>query len=89
VAPRQQAKTEESSMSAITPITTMAQLDAIDSDECVAGYMAGYNNQPNYTRTGQAYWHGYMNGQADKGYMPISEEQRELARVFTARSSNH
>lgn len=73
----------------IEPITTLEQLDAIDSDACVKGYMAGFSNQPDYTQRDKSYWHGYMNGQADKGHMPISTEQRELARAAAARWRNH
>ncbi len=72
----------------MTPITTLAKLSAIDSDDCVDGYKAGFNNTPDYTRRGH-YWHGYMNGQVDAGHMPISNEQRELARVVVASWHNH
>ena len=62
------------------PITTQAQLDALDSDLIVAGYRAGFRNVPDYTQREQAYWHGYLNGQVDGHHMPISREQMLLAR---------
>lgn len=71
---------------AFEPITTLEQLDALDPDEIVAGYRAGFSNQPDYTQRSQAYWHGYMNGQVDKGYMPISPEQCALARAYVEAS---
>ena len=68
-----------------TPITTVKQLDSLNEETLVRGYLAGYNNTPNYTETDQAYWHGYLNGQCDGKHMPISEEQRALARAFVDR----
>lgn len=65
---------------AFKKITTLEQVDALDEELLVAGYRAGLSSQPDYTHKDQAYWHGYMNGQCDRGLMPLSEEQRELAR---------
>lgn len=70
-------------------ITTVKQLDALNVDRMVAGYRAGFKNTPNYTERDQAYWHGYLNGQADGGFMQNSIEQQELARVVVARSRAH
>lgn len=64
---------------AFKPITTEADLDALDQDLIVAGYRAGFHNTPDYTQRDQAYWHGYMNGQVDGHHMPISREQEVLA----------
>ena len=61
-------------------VTTVKELDALDGDLIVAGYRAGFSNTPNYTQRDKAYWHGYMNGQVDGKHMPISNEQRQLAR---------
>jgi hypothetical protein len=61
------------------PVVTRAQLDALDTDLIVKGYYAGFRNAPDYTQRDQAYWHGYMNGQVDGGFMPISREQQMLA----------
>lgn len=63
---------------AIKPITTAAELDALDTDDCVRGYMAGRKQQPDYTQRGQAYWHGYLNGCVDGGHMQPSAEQMAL-----------
>lgn len=65
-------------------ITTMQQLDSLDSDVIVEGYLAGCKDTPNYTRKEQAYWHGYMNGMVDYGRHPISVEQQQLARAYVA-----
>lgn len=70
-------------------VTTLEQLAALDGDTMLAGYLAGYHNEPNYTRREQAYWHGYLNGQVDGGYMPKSDEQAQLARAYIARAVQH
>lgn len=66
--------------------TSLDELDAMDSDLMVEGYRAGLGYiQVNYTRKDKAYWHGYLNGQVDKGEIPISPEQRALARAIVQR----
>lgn len=61
-------------------ITTKEQVDTLDQDLLVKGYLAGLHSAPNYTQKDQAYWHGYLNGQVDAGKLPASLEQHELAR---------
>lgn len=68
------------------PITTAEELSKLNSDEMVAGYMAGLKSSPNYTQRSNSYWHGYMNGQVDCGAMPISDEQRQLACTVVAKN---
>jgi len=63
-------------------VTTVAQLNALEQDALVPGYLAGLKNTPDYTRREKGYWHGYMNGQVDGGHMLKSAEQAELARVL-------
>jgi hypothetical protein len=70
-------------------ITTLAQLNALDTDVVVEGYRAALHNTPDHTRREQAYWHGYLNGEVDAGRMPISKEQAELARAVVAASRAH
>lgn len=49
------------------PVTTLEELDALDSDLMVRGYLRGYlhgfKSTPDYTQRDRAYWHGYLNGQ--------------------------
>lgn len=66
------------------PITTVEALKSLNEDEIVKGYLAGFKGTPDYTQRSNAYWHGYMNGQVDCGAMPISTEQRMLARDVIA-----
>lgn len=70
---------------AFKEIKTVEQLDAMDSDLMVKGYLAGRKDAPDYTQRDQSYWHGYLNGQVDGGHMQISETQCALARAVVAR----
>ena len=66
----------------IKPIT---ELSEIDDDECLAGYRAGMGFIAiDYTKKNSSYWHGYRNGQVDRGIEPISPEQQDFARKFVA-----
>ena len=66
----------------LAPITDLADLD---DDECLAGYRAGLGFIPiDHTKRNSSYWHGYRNGQVDRGLEPISPEQQEFARRFVA-----
>ena len=72
-------------MSEFAPVTTMADLDALDLDEMRAGYWDGFQGEPepgnNRTRS---YWHGWCNGAVDKGLREKTQEQAELARLCVA-----
>jgi hypothetical protein len=66
----------------IEPITDLAE---INDDECLTGYRAGLGFiAVDYTQKSRSYWHGYNNGQVDKGFAPVSPEQAALARQFVA-----
>lgn len=65
------------------PVTTMEQLDAMDDDLILTGYRAGLGFiAVNYMEKDPAYWHGYRNGQVDRGLEPASPQQSQLARAF-------
>jgi hypothetical protein len=64
-------------------VTTMAELNAMDDDAIVAGYLAGLRLSGDFTRTDKAYWHGYMNGLVDGRHVATpSAAQMELARAY-------
>lgn len=66
-------------------VTTLEELKALDEDAILDGYRAGMGYlEVNYMRKDQAYWHGYLNGQVDRGLAPISPEQQQLARAVVA-----
>lgn len=64
------------------PVATLAELEALDPDALVKGYLAGFYNQADYTQRDRAYWHGFLNGQVDKGYIKSSPEQHQLASLY-------
>lgn len=71
-------------------ILTKEQAQELDEELCVKGYLTGLKDwQPDYTQKEQAYWHGYLNGQVDCGKLPISDEQRALARDWVAKGKMH
>ena len=65
------------------PVTTVEELDTLDSDEMVEGYRDGRNNEPEPSgNRSKAYWHGWRNGMSDAGHAQIDGAQRELVRAF-------
>jgi hypothetical protein len=67
-------------------VTTLEELDSLDSDLMVQGYRAGLGFiSINYTVKDKAYWHGYLNGQVDRGLAPISPAQQQIARLCVER----
>lgn len=62
-------------------IEPIANLNEINDDECLAGYRAGLGFiAVDHTQRSCSYWHGYRNGQVDRGLEPISSAQRQIAR---------
>lgn len=63
------------------PIRRERQLEAIDDDECVAGYRAGLRGAPEPgPEASFSYWHGWRNGMGDSHRRPPDVASRELAR---------
>jgi ribosome modulation factor len=74
-------------MSEFIPVSTLADLDTLDDAEIVEGYRDGLANEPEpHNNRSRSYWHGWRNGMADRGFRPIDEAQRDLAREYVARS---
>lgn len=66
----------------IEPITDMAE---INDDECLSGYRAGLGFiGVDYTQKSASYWHGYRNGQSDRGLEPASPQSQAFARQMVA-----
>lgn len=61
------------------PVATVAELDALDSDEIFEGYKDGWDNFPCGENRGRAYWHGWANAMRDKGKLPQTDAARSLA----------
>lgn len=77
-------------MSEFQPVVHKNELQNLSEDEMVAGYFAGINNDPEpgnaYSRS---YWHGWRNGMADKGRLPIDSSMRNLAEEIVRAWETH
>lgn len=67
-------------MSEFAPVSTMADLDLLDQDEIVAGYLAGLSDptEPGSDKS-RSYWHGWRNAQSDRYRVPPDIHQQQLA----------
>lgn len=63
-------------------VTTIEELDALDPDEMMRGYMC--QDLPPEGAS-KAFIHGWLNGYADRGKCSISGAQRKLAAAYVAR----
>lgn len=69
------------------PVTTLEELDSLDSNQIVAGYMAGRKGYPEPQQSeGKAVWHGWRNGMIDTKRLPADEAYYSLARLIVART---
>lgn len=78
-------------MSEFLAVRTKAELALLDSEEMVAGYMAGLRGEGEPGSVfSRSYWHGWRNGASDKGFRQQDDAQRQLAReiVGTYRGLN-
>lgn len=63
------------------PVSTIEELAALNCDDMLAGYYAGYRGEPEPDSTkSKGFWHGYRNGAVDAGRATIDEYQTSLAR---------
>ena len=66
-------------------VSTLAELDALDCDELLAGYHDGFDGEPEPgANRSLAYWHGWRNGAVDGGHREKDAEQAWLARITLA-----
>lgn len=70
------------------PVTTLADLDALDDSEVLEGYRDGFagDMEPGNNRS-RSYWHGWRNGALDGGHREKDAAQAELARVYYRRAT--
>lgn len=74
-------------MGEFIPVSTLADLDTLDDAEVLEGYRDGLANEPEPGgNRSRSYWHGWRNGMVDHGHREIDAAQRELARLYVARS---
>jgi hypothetical protein len=67
-------------MGEFLPVRTIADLETLDSDEIVEGYMDAFHGEPEPgNNRSRSYWHGWRNGAADTRRIPHDDAMRELA----------
>ena len=72
-------------MSEFEPVATVADLETLDQDEIVAGFMDWRPGDPEPgPNRGRAYWHGFMNAARDHGERPWSPQSAQLAHEIVA-----
>ncbi len=73
-------------MSYHLPVTTLAELDALDDAEVFAGFVGADRDDPepggNHSR---AFHHGWRTRMMDRGVIPIPPEHRALTRAWMQR----
>jgi len=77
-------------MSEYQPLSSVRELDVLDGDDCMAGYLAGLDGalEPGSDKS-KSYWHGWRNGMMDKGELPIDWPATNLAAEFVRRQRAH
>lgn len=77
-------------MSEYSPLSSITELATLDNDDCLAGYFAGLDGDPEPgSDKSKSYWHGWRNGMMDRGRMPIDAAARNLAHEYVRRSRAH
>ena len=74
---------EAVAMSEFRPVETVADLNSLDSDEIVAGYLYGWtcSDEPGGDKS-RCFWHGWRNAQTDKGRASPDVHQQRLAHEY-------
>jgi hypothetical protein len=77
-------------MSEYQPLSTAAEADMLDMDDCVAGYQAGLraSEEPG-SQYSKSYWHGWRNGMIDRGLLPVDAASTNLCREIVRRQNAH
>jgi hypothetical protein len=68
-------------MPEFAPLRSLPELDALDDDEVMAGYFAGFSGEPEplASTVSRSLWHGWRNGAVDGGHRPKDADQALLA----------
>jgi hypothetical protein len=67
------------------PVTTFDDLDGLDQDQIIEGYMSAEVGDPEPgPNRGRSYWHGWRCRMMDYGKLPIDEGHRNLTREYLA-----
>lgn len=70
-------------MSEFQPVETVEDLNGLDDDEMLEGYMYGLNNdaEPGSDKS-RSFWHGWRNGAVDSKRKEIDGHQMRLAEAI-------
>lgn len=63
----------------IIRIRRASALGSLESDECVHGYVCGFQGDGIPPEASFSFRHGWRNGMVDGGFRPLDEAQKELA----------
>lgn len=70
-------------MSDRTPVSTLAELNTLNSDEIVEGYRDGIRGEPEPgNNRSKSYWHGWRNGRVDGKHAESDWAQQALAKEY-------
>lgn len=70
------------------PITRVHQLEGIETEECIIGYLDGFNGEPEPgDNRSYSYWHGWRNGAVDGGHRPKDPAQAALVHDYWKRKA--
>jgi hypothetical protein len=73
-------------MTTFPPVSTVADLDTLDSDDVFEGYLSTERGDPEPgANRGRSFWHGWRNRMIDMGELPQDDASRRLAREYCAR----
>lgn len=64
------------------PVSNMATLEALNSDEIQEGYRDGFDGEPCGDNRSRSYWHGWRNGMMDKGRIKSDWASQALAHEY-------
>lgn len=68
-------------------VTTLEQLDALDSDEVMAGFLSSERGDPEPgDNHSLSFHHGWLSRQYDLGARPTPPEHKALVRAYAARA---
>ena len=77
-------------MSEYQPLSTAAEAELLDMDDCVEGYKSGLRaeSEPGSDKS-KSFWHGWRNGMIDRGLMPMDEAARNLCKEIIRKQRAH
>lgn len=71
---------------AFDPVTTLADLDSLDEQEIIEGYLSAERGDPEPgDNRGRAFWHGWRCKMMDYHQIEITPEHRVLVREIIRR----